>query len=110
PAITSSKISSINSLPCWCRSRMREANCLGFSTCTPDIRGQPDFREVFWQIMRDELEKMVSAGKLGQKHLEPLLQLTGSGYCYHRSWGFGKITTVDTVFARFTIDFTDKPG
>lgn len=53
---------------------------------------------------------MVSAGKLGQKHLEPLLQLTGSGYCYHRSWGFGKITTVDTVFARFTIDFTDKPG
>jgi transcription elongation GreA/GreB family factor len=60
--------------------------------------------------MRDELEKMVSAGKLGQKHLEPLLQLTGSGYCYHRSWGFGKITTVDTVFARFTIDFTDKPG
>lgn len=53
---------------------------------------------------------MVSAGKLGNKHLEPLLQLTGSGYCFHRSWGFGKITTVDTVFARFTIDFTDKPG
>ena len=60
--------------------------------------------------MREELEKMVSSGKLGNKHLEPLMQLTGSGYCYHRSWGFGKITTVDTVFARFTIDFTDKPG
>ncbi len=60
--------------------------------------------------MREELEKMVSAGKLGNKHVEPLLQLTGSGYCLHRSWGFGKITTVDTVFARFTIDFTDKPG
>jgi transcription elongation factor GreA len=28
----------------------------------------------------------------------------------HRSWGFGKITTVDTVFARFTIDFQNKPG
>ena len=26
----------------------------------------------------------------------------------HRSWGFGKITTVDTVFARFTIDFPDQ--
>jgi transcription elongation GreA/GreB family factor len=60
--------------------------------------------------MREEFEKMVSAGKLGSKHIEPLLQLTGSGYCFHRSWGFGKITTVDTVFARFTIDFTEKPG
>ncbi|MBI1177728.1 hypothetical protein GC207_09855 [bacterium] len=60
--------------------------------------------------MREEIEKMVAAGKLGSKHVEPLLELTGSGYCYHRSWGFGKITTVDTVFARFTIDFTDKPG
>ena len=28
----------------------------------------------------------------------------------HRSWGFGRIKTVDTVFARFTIDFPNKPG
>ena len=28
----------------------------------------------------------------------------------HRSWGFGKIKTVDTVFARFTIDFQTKAG
>ena len=28
----------------------------------------------------------------------------------HRSWGFGRIKTVDTVFARFTIDFPGKPG
>lgn len=28
----------------------------------------------------------------------------------HRSWGFGKITTVDTVFCRFTIDFQGKAG
>jgi len=60
--------------------------------------------------MREELEKMVSAGKLGLKHVEPLVELTSSGFCTHRSWGFGKITTVDTVFARFTIDFADKPG
>ncbi len=60
--------------------------------------------------MREELEKMVSAGKLGLKHVDPLVELTSSGFCTHRSWGFGKITTVDTVFARFTIDFTDKPG
>ncbi|MDB6021773.1 MAG: greA, partial [Pedosphaera sp.] len=29
-------------------------------------------------------------------------------YCMHKSWGFGKITTVDKVFARFTIDFPGK--
>jgi transcription elongation GreA/GreB family factor len=28
----------------------------------------------------------------------------------HRSWGFGRIKTVDTVFSRFTIDFAGKPG
>ena len=53
---------------------------------------------------------MVSAGKLDEKLIDPLLELTNSGYCFHRSWGFGKITTVDTVFARFTIDFDEKPG
>src|SRR5207248_10870366 len=33
-----------------------------------------------------------------------------SGFCMHRSWGFGRIKSVDTVFARFTIDFQNKPG
>lgn len=60
--------------------------------------------------MREEFEKLVAAGKLNHKHLEPLVTLTASGYCVHRSWGFGKITTVDTVFARFTIDFQSKAG
>ncbi len=60
--------------------------------------------------MREEFEKLVAAGKLGKQHVESLVELTTSGYCYHRSWGFGKITTVDTVFARFTIDFESKAG
>ena len=42
--------------------------------------------------------------------MEPLLQLAKGGYCMHRSWGFGKITTVDTVFCRFIIDFQSKAG
>src|SRR5713226_5926183 len=58
--------------------------------------------------MREEFEKKVAAGKLERHQIEPLVQLTTSGYCMHRSWGFGKITTVDTVFARFTIDFQSK--
>jgi transcription elongation GreA/GreB family factor len=53
---------------------------------------------------------MALAGKIEGRHIEPLLQLTNSGFCMHRSWGFGRIKTVDTVFARFTIDFPNKPG
>jgi transcription elongation GreA/GreB family factor len=60
--------------------------------------------------MKEEFEKLVAAGKLERGLVEPLTQLTTSGYCMHRSWGFGKITTVDTVFARFTIDFPGKPN
>ena len=60
--------------------------------------------------MREEFEKLVAAGKLSKQHVEALVNLTTSGYCFHRSWGFGKITTVDTVFARFTIDFSNKAG
>src|SRR5690242_19001324 len=60
--------------------------------------------------MREEFEKLAAAGKIEGRHIEPLVQLTTSGFCMHRSWGFGRIKTVDTVFARFTIDFTSKAG
>src|SRR2546430_7955941 len=60
--------------------------------------------------MREEFEKMAAAGKLERQHIEALVQLTSSGFCMHRSWGFGRIKTVDTVFARFTIDFPNKAG
>jgi transcription elongation factor GreA len=60
--------------------------------------------------MREEFEKLMAAGKIAKQHLEPLLQLAQGGYCMHRSWGFGKITTVDTVFCRLSIDFTGRPG
>jgi transcription elongation GreA/GreB family factor len=60
--------------------------------------------------MREEFEKMAAAGKLERHHIESLVQLTNSGFCMHRSWGFGRIRSVDTVFARFTIDFPNKPG
>src|SRR5881396_3007814 len=60
--------------------------------------------------MREEFEKLAAAGKINRAHIEALVLLTKSGYCIHRSWGFGKIKTVDTVFARLTIDFPNKPG
>src|SRR5476651_1150607 len=60
--------------------------------------------------MKQEFEKLAAAGKIEGRHVEPLTQLVDGGCCSHRSWGFGKIKTVDTVFARFTIDFPGKPG
>src|SRR2546429_2202605 len=60
--------------------------------------------------MKEELEKLVAAGKIGRQHVEPLLQLVQSGFAMHRSWGFGKVKAVDTVFARLTVDFPNKPG
>ena len=60
--------------------------------------------------MREEFEKMAAAGKLDRHHIDALVQLTNNGFCMHRSWGFGRIRTVDTVFARFTIDFENKAG
>jgi transcription elongation GreA/GreB family factor len=60
--------------------------------------------------MKEEFEKLVVAGKLSRHHVEPLTVLTEGGFCFHRSWGFGRITGTDWVFGRFTIDFQTKPG
>jgi transcription elongation GreA/GreB family factor len=60
--------------------------------------------------MREELEKLVAAGKIGRQQVEPLLRLIECGFAVHRSWGFGKITTVDTVFSRLLVDFPSKAG
>lgn len=60
--------------------------------------------------MKEEFEKLVAAGKINRQHVDRLVQLTSTGYCLHRSWGFGKITTIDTVFGRFIIDFQNKQG
>ena len=60
--------------------------------------------------MREEFDKLAAAGKIHHNHVEALVLLAQSGYCTHRSWGFGKIKSVDTVFVRFTIDFQTKAG
>src|ERR1035437_9800360 len=60
--------------------------------------------------MKEEFEKMAAAGKLERHHIDALVRLTTTGFCMHRSWGFGRIKTVDTVFARFMIDFDNKTG
>lgn len=60
--------------------------------------------------MKEEFEKLAAAGKLTRQQVDALATLSESGYCFHRSWGFGKIATVDMVFGRMIIDFQGKPG
>ena len=60
--------------------------------------------------MKEEFEKLAAAGKIEGRHVAALTALAEAGCCTHRSWGFGRIKAVDTVFARFTIDFPGKPG
>jgi len=60
--------------------------------------------------MKEEFDKLVAAGRIGRQNVAPLIHLAQCGFCMHRSWGFGKITTVDTVAGRLTIDFPNRPG
>jgi len=60
--------------------------------------------------MREQFEKLVAERKIQKHHVDNLVALVSSGYCYHKSWGCGRIRTLDPVFARFTIDFPNKPG
>ncbi|MGK0197244.1 MAG: GreA/GreB family elongation factor [Verrucomicrobiia bacterium] len=60
--------------------------------------------------MREEFEKLVFAGKIKLDQVDILVELTEGSYCMHKSWGFGRITAVDTVLSKFNIDFIDKPG
>lgn len=57
--------------------------------------------------MREQLQKLVSAGKLEGRHLEGLLKLVECGFCMHNSWGVGKILSIDPVYGKITIDFKD---
>ena len=60
--------------------------------------------------LQSEFKRLVLDGKLEPKLTDALTDLVAAGFCTHRSWGFGKITTVDTLMAKLTIDFQSKPG
>ena len=60
--------------------------------------------------LRSEFKRLVLDGKLDHKLTDALTKLVTAGFCTHRSWGSGKITTVDTLMAKITIDFRAKPG
>ena len=60
--------------------------------------------------LQGEFKRLVLEGKLDPKLTDDLSELVSGGFCTHRSWGFGKITRVDTLLAKITIDFQSKPN
>lgn len=60
--------------------------------------------------MKEEFTKLAEAGKIKHGDIETLVTMATEGFCRHRSWGVGRITTVDTVLGKLTVDFKDKPS
>ncbi|MBX3732570.1 MAG: GreA/GreB family elongation factor [Verrucomicrobiae bacterium] len=60
--------------------------------------------------MKEEMDQLVAAGKIHPKHVASLTALMEAGFCQHKSWGFGKVKTLDGIAGRLLIDFHGKPG
>lgn len=60
--------------------------------------------------MKEEFTKLAEAGKIKHGDIETLVTMATEGFCRHKSWGVGRITTVDTVLGKLTVDFNDKLG
>ena len=60
--------------------------------------------------MNEEVEKLVTAGKLSQALGENLSKLEAGTVCLHKSWGVGRVASWDLLGGSMTIDFKGKPG
>ncbi len=60
--------------------------------------------------MDAEIQKAVEAGKLDSRSAETLQKLQPGTYCVHKSWGFGKIESINFLLNQATIDFKTKKG
>ena len=54
--------------------------------------------------MKEEFTKLAEAGKIKLGDVDTLVTMATEGFCRHRSWGVGRITTVDTVLGKLTVD------
>ncbi|MEA3186835.1 MAG: hypothetical protein QOD99_665, partial [Chthoniobacter sp.] len=60
--------------------------------------------------MDSEIQKAVDAGKLTPQAGKILDQLKPGTHCLHKSWGFGRIDSVNFLVNQITIDFKGKKG
>jgi transcription elongation GreA/GreB family factor len=60
--------------------------------------------------MDAEIQKAVDAGKLTTQAGQALEKLLPGSYCYHKSWGFGRVESINYLVSQLTIDFDTKKG
>src|SRR6516165_4269858 len=60
--------------------------------------------------MDAEIEKLVESGKLTSKAAEQLTALKPGAFCFHKSWGFGRVAEWNLLLNQIVIDFTGKKG
>ena len=60
--------------------------------------------------MHPDLEKLVSRAKIDQPTADLLEFLQPGTFCFHKSWGAGKVASWDRLGVKVVIDFEDKPG
>lgn len=57
-----------------------------------------------------DIAKLVAAGKLAPHSAVKLTQLQPGVYCFHKSWGVGRINSWELFDDKVVIDFEDKKG
>lgn len=58
--------------------------------------------------MDPEIQKAVDAGKLTSQAAKTLEALAPGSYCFHKSWGFGRVDSLNFLVNQITIDFKGK--
>jgi len=58
--------------------------------------------------MDAEVQKAVDAGKLTAQAGHTLEKLLPGSYCYHKSWGFGRVDSINYLVSQVTVDFRSK--
>jgi transcription elongation factor GreA len=60
--------------------------------------------------MDAEIQKAVDAGKLNTQAGQALEKLLPGSFCYHKSWGFGRVESINFLVSQLTVDFRSKKG
>ncbi len=58
--------------------------------------------------MHDDLAKLLSLGKINTELAETLDQISPGSYCYHNSWGTGKVKSWSLPAKKIVVDFENK--
>jgi len=58
--------------------------------------------------MDAEIQKAVDGGKLTPQAGQALEKLLPGSYCYHKSWGFGRVDSINFLVSQLSVDFRSK--